>query len=181
MKYIEHTGFSFAPSHLLQDWREVSKKYNYPQINLKRPASVSDRDGVLYGAGSLFKDGKMWEHESSWTDYIGDFCHLYTVRNVCNTFEHIANMMFNGSKIGRVRYMVMKPKSCLTYHSDPEDICRLHIPIITSEGAMFINDRTVDVMDQCGSVYIFNSNVKHTAINASREDRVHLVASVYGA
>ena len=121
----------------------------------------------------------MWESEVNWTEYIDMFKHLYTVRVAGKLLEEIA-AKYNG-KIGRLRYMVMDPKTCLTYHTDPYDVMRLHIPIITSDGAMFINDRQVDVMDQVGSVYKFNSTVKHTAVNASRERRVHLVASVYNA
>ncbi len=177
MKYIEHTGISVAADNLIADWQFVSKRYSDCQINLRKPANMSDDQAILYGAGSLYRDGKMWESEQSWTEYIHMFKQLYTCRRVGPLLEDIANDL--GGRIGRLRYMVMEPKSCLTYHIDPEDVCRLHIPIITSEGAMFINDRTVDVMDQPGSVYIFNSTVKHTAVNASRERRVHLVGSVY--
>lgn len=177
MKHIEHTGYALPADQLLKDWQEVSRASEATQINLRKPAFVEDGVAVLFGAGSLYRYGQMWQQESSWTEYIEMYKHLYTVRVAGKLLEEIA-ANYNG-KVGRLRYMVMEPKTCLTYHVDPDDKMRLHIPIITSEGAMFINDRQVDVMDQVGSVYKFNSTVKHTAINASRSRRVHLVASVY--
>ena len=177
MKHIEHTGYSLSADQLVADWHHVASVTDASQINLRKPAFIDDRNALLFGAGSLYKDGKMWQTESSWTEYIETFKDLYTVRVAAKLLEEIADK-YNG-KVGRLRYMVMEPKTCLTYHIDPDDVMRLHIPIITSEGAMFINDRVVDVMDQVGSVYRFNSTVKHTAINASRQRRVHLVASVY--
>lgn len=177
MSHIEHTGYALAVDQLVKDWYEVSRTCDASQINLRKPAYVEDGVALLFGSGSLYKDGKMWQSEANWTEYIDMFKHLYTVRVAGKLLEEIA-AQYHG-KVGRLRYMVMQPKTCLTYHIDPEDIMRLHIPIITSEGAMFINDRQVDVMDQVGSVYKFNSTVKHTAVNASRIARVHLVASVY--
>ena len=177
MKHIEHTGFAVISDQLVADWKYVSSLYSDSQINLRKPSKISDHQAVLYGAGSLFRDGKMWESEDSWTEYNQLFKHLYTCRVVGPLLEQIASSY--GGKLGRLRYMVMQPKSCLTYHTDPYDVMRLHIPVITSDGAMFINDRTVDVMEQVGSVYTFNSKVKHTAVNASRDVRVHLVGSVY--
>jgi hypothetical protein len=170
MNHIEHTGYTLPADQLIKDWQSVSSICNVNQVNLRKPAYVEDHVALLFGAGSLYKDG-------NWTEYIDMFSHLYTVRVAGKLLEQIA-AEYDG-KIGRLRYMVMEPKSCLTYHTDPDDIMRLHIPIITSEGAMFINDRQVDVMQHVGAVYKFNSTVKHTAINASRERRVHLVASVY--
>lgn len=179
MNYIEHTGYALAADQLVKDWQTVSNICKDNQINLRKPAYVEDGVALMFGAGSLFKDGKMWESEANWTEYIDMFKHLYTVRIAGKLLEEIA-AQYDG-KVGRLRYMVMQPKTCLTYHTDPYDVMRLHIPIITSEGAMFINDGIVNVMSQVGSVYKFNSTVKHTAVNASRIARVHLVASVYNA
>ena len=43
-------------------------------------------------------------------------------------------------KLGRVRLLLKEPRSCLSFHRDPEP--RLHIPIITNPGAqMIIEDK----------------------------------------
>jgi Aspartyl/Asparaginyl beta-hydroxylase len=82
------------------------------------------------------------------------------------------------SKVGRARLMRMKPKSCLTYHRDDSSV-RLHIPIVTNEGCFFINNDIVGKMHKPGVVYLFDVASKHTAVNASREDRIHLVINCY--
>jgi len=57
----------------------------------------------------------------------------------------------------------------------------LHIPLITNDNCFFINNEVISRMDAVGHMYTFDSTVKHTAVNASRESRTHLVASVYNA
>lgn len=184
MKYVVDTGIEFNISKLLADYSMVREffgpKQFPPQINIKRRGDKPQYlNGMLDFAGSLYQDGKMQARENEWDTYIEMFNGTYT-KSVCKEIEAFARYTFDG-KVGRIRYMTMAPKSVLTYHWDPDDVIRLHIPLITNDNCFFINNEVISRMDAVGHMYTFDSTVKHTAVNASRESRTHLVASVYNA
>ena len=77
----------------------------------------------------------------------------------------------------RSRVMKLSPKKCYTYHRDPSE--RMHIPLITNENCMFIVDDKVYRYPADGNSYLINTTKKHTAINASSEDRYHIVGCIY--
>lgn len=105
--------------------------------------------------------------------------HKYT--EICPEFkdtyvEEVYNLITSKFKLGRVRFLMKPPRSCLSWHRDPE--MRLHIPIITNEGCrMIINDVSFH-MPSNGSAYIVNNKEYHNFFNGSEIDRVHLVATV---
>tara|TARA_B100000900_G_C20412873_1_gene647598 strand:+ start:101 stop:685 length:585 start_codon:yes stop_codon:yes gene_type:complete len=105
--------------------------------------------------------------------------HRYT--EICPEFkdtyvEEVYNLITSKFKIGRVRFLMKPPRSCLSWHRDPE--MRLHIPIITNEGCrMIINDVSFH-MPSNGSAYIVNNKEYHNFFNGSEIDRVHLVATI---
>ena len=70
----------------------------------------------------------------------------------------------------------MKPKTCYTYHKDYTK--RIHIPIITNEKCMFIIDDEVVRFPADGDYYLVDTTKMHTAINASFEDRIHIVGNI---
>lgn len=75
--------------------------------------------------------------------------------------------------IYRTRVLRLKPKTCYTYHTDRTK--RIHIPLITNNKCMFIIDDKVYRYPADGNYYEINTTLLHTAINASREDRIHIV------
>ncbi len=80
-----------------------------------------------------------------------------------------------GRKIGRIRFMRLKPKTCLSYHVD-YDPFRLHIPVIKDKKSFFVVNDQVCRMPNKGQLYFLRTNVFHTAVNASlTNERVHLV------
>ena len=105
--------------------------------------------------------------------------HRYT--EICPEFkdtyvEEVYNLITSKFKIGRVRFLMKPPRSCLSWHRDPE--MRLHIPIITNEGCrMVINDVSFH-MPSNGSGYLTDNTKYHNFFNGSEIDRVHLVATV---
>jgi len=76
----------------------------------------------------------------------------------------------------RTRVMRMKPKTCYTYHRDRTK--RMHIPLVTNEKCMFIIDDIVYRYPANGKSYLIDTTLRHTAINASFEDRIHIVGCV---
>lgn len=83
------------------------------------------------------------------------------------------NKIIKDLRIVRTRVMRMKPKTCYTYHRDWSK--RLHIPLITNENCMFIIDDEVKRYPADGNYYVVDTTKMHTAINASFEERVHIV------
>ena len=77
--------------------------------------------------------------------------------------------------IGRTRLMLLKPKTCLTWHKD--STYRMHIPIITNEGCIMVWDNCTVHMPE-GSLYWVNTTFPHTAFNGTFKDRIHLVSTI---
>ena len=74
----------------------------------------------------------------------------------------------------RTRVMILKPKTCLSYHADPKK--RIHIPIDTNENCFFLIDRYAHHLFADGSAYLCDTTKSHTPINASLDtNRMHLV------
>jgi len=104
---------------------------------------------------------------------------LYT--EICPEFkdtyvEEVYNLITSKYKLGRVRFLMKPPRSCLSWHRDPE--MRLHIPIITNEGCRMVIENTSFHMPSNGNGYITDNTKYHNFFNGSEFDRVHLVATV---
>lgn len=76
----------------------------------------------------------------------------------------------------RARLMKMKPKTCYSYHWDPTK--RMHIPLITNEDNFFVIDDEVSRYPADGSYYLVDTTKKHTFVNASFDERIHIVGCV---
>ena len=90
--------------------------------------------------------------------------------------EEVYNLITSKFKLGRVRFLMKPPRSCLSWHRDPE--MRLHIPIITNEGCRMVIQDTSFHMPSNGNGYITDNTKYHNFFNGSEFDRVHLVATV---
>lgn len=90
-----------------------------------------------------------------------------------NTYiEHVIEKVKQQYGGYRGRFMMLKYKTCLSMHEDESP--RLHIPIITNPDCfMIINDNICRF--PFGKAYIANTLLPHTAINAGKKDRTHLV------
>jgi hypothetical protein len=105
--------------------------------------------------------------------------HLYT--ELCPEFkgtyiEEVYNQITSKFKLGRVRFLMKPPRSCLSWHRDPE--MRLHIPIITNVGCKMVIEDEAFHMPANGDGYITDNTKYHNFFNGSEVDRVHLVATV---
>lgn len=74
---------------------------------------------------------------------------------------------------GRVRMLKIPPQKCYTFHYDL-DLYRVHIPLITNPNAFFILDGRLWHME-VGYAYLVKVKDLHSAMNAGKEDRVHIV------
>jgi len=106
--------------------------------------------------------------ESAYSELIPDYENTY--------FKEVFDVLSSKYKLGRIRILLKKPRSTLSWHRDPEP--RLHIPIITNPGCLMVIDNVAKHLPADGSVWITNNTKYHNAFNGGEEDRVHLVACV---
>lgn len=81
-------------------------------------------------------------------------------------------------KYGVVRTRIMKsnPRSCLSLHRDLSK--RIHIPLFTNENCfMVIDDQVFRMLPD--NIYLADTTLPHTAVNASFEPRAHIVGCLY--
>ena len=86
--------------------------------------------------------------------------------------EEVVNLLRSRYGIVRGRYMMMNWKSCLTYHND--ETPRIHLPLITNDVCFIIIDEKVEKLRE-GITYHVDTTKMHTAINAGRHLRFHMV------
>ena len=82
------------------------------------------------------------------------------------------NSIISKLNMKRTRIMRFKPKTCLSWHHDLS--WRIHIPIITNESCFLLIDRTSHHLS-AGHAYKVNTMKWHTALNASFDERIHIV------
>ena len=87
-------------------------------------------------------------------------------------------MLTKRFKIGRCRFLMKPPRTCLSWHRDPE--MRIHIPIITNKGNIMVIENEAFHMPANGNGYITDNTKYHNFFNGSEVDRVHIVATIVG-
>jgi hypothetical protein len=84
------------------------------------------------------------------------------------------NSIISEHNLCRTRVMKMKPKTCYYWHHDSTK--RLHIPIITHEHCFLVLENEGRIhLPADGSAYLVDTTQKHTAMNCSKIDRIHIV------
>lgn len=91
------------------------------------------------------------------------------------SFEKIRDELAEKYKLGRFRIMIQSKHRCMSWHLDSN--LRLHYPIKTQKGCFMIVNNEMRHMKR-GVCYMVNTREHHTAINASNEIRIHLVANI---
>ncbi len=91
-------------------------------------------------------------------------------------FEHVHQELTKRFPIGRTRILSKGLYNCNSWHRDPEP--RLHIPIETNPGSLFVVNHHVTHMPADGSVYFTDTRAYHTALNGGETRRVHIVAAL---
>jgi len=140
-------------------------------------------DNYNYGRGSLWYDWDKAYHDKNNELVVPtrkkplfekDFSFLCTVF-VDTLFEEVYRALEKNYVLGRVRIMNLHSKNCLTWHKD--NSIRVHYPIKTQEGCLMIIDNEVKHLEK-NTWYRTNTLKHHTVLNGSKEDRLHLVATV---
>ena len=107
-------------------------------------------------------------NESLYTELCPEFKDTYV--------EEVYNLVRKHFKIGRMRFLMKPPRTCLSWHRDPEK--RLHIPIITNVGNRMIIEDISFHMPADGAAYVTDNTKYHNFFNGSECERVHLVSTL---
>ena len=150
------------------------------QLNIfHREGTIEARQQFLAFNGSLHPDKNrtgILVHESEFNIIHPLLKGSYT-EEVCAIIKQRA--IDDGVKLGRVRLLGINPKSCYSWHTDPDNV-RYHIPLKTFVEAFFVVDEGVYRMPDEGKLYTIASAKWHTAVNAAfNKRRVHLVFDTY--
>ena len=106
--------------------------------------------------------------ESKYSEIVPEFKNTY--------FEEVYVILKKRFKLGRVRILLKKPRSTLSWHRDPEP--RLHIPIITNKGCSMVIENVAKHLPANGTVTITNNTKYHNFFNGGEQSRIHLVACI---
>jgi len=88
------------------------------------------------------------------------------------------NSIIKDLKMFRTRVMILKPRTCYTYHKDTTK--RIHIPLVTNDKCFLIINSQVKHYPADGNYYVVDTTQMHTALNASKEDRIHIIGVING-
>lgn len=141
----------------------------------RRPGATEETANDLSGRFYMRPDESMIEEpreelvqEIEFSEFNSDFKGTY--------FEYVHQELSKRYPIGRMRVLMKDPYNCNSWHRDPEP--RLHIPIYTNPGSLFIVNHHCTHMPADGSVYFTDTRGYHTAINGGESQRVHIVAAL---
>lgn len=167
--------YSFAIESFI-DYFEKNKSRGFNnQLSLKhRPGMSPYEDGC--GMAYSLENQQQTFSESDFSILNADLSSemIATLQKI----EGVAMQEF-GHKLGRIRLLNLKFKTCLSYHVD-YDSFRLHVPLITNSKCFFVVNDKLHRMPKPGSLYFLNTGQLHTAVNASFcYDRLHLVCGTY--
>jgi len=87
------------------------------------------------------------------------------------------NLIMKTLGMSRTRVMKVKAKSCYSYHRDLSE--RIHIQLITNEKCFFVIENEVIRLPADGNYYVIDTRKMHTFVNASFEDRIHIVGCIH--
>jgi hypothetical protein len=164
-------------------WFEHANPLQAAQICLNAPNGYTDDPSFGSGYFINVKDNagtfvrftdKGEEHIHLSSDNLKNWLICDVFKNT--VFEEIFNMINKEYRAARIRFMKSKPNTAMNWHKDP--IPRLHYPIQTQQGCLMVIEDEVYHMPLNKWTIAQTHKGFHTAINCSREERIHLVADV---
>ncbi|MEM7094633.1 MAG: aspartyl/asparaginyl beta-hydroxylase domain-containing protein [Actinomycetota bacterium] len=160
------------------DYDTTYGEWGFGVLPVTRRPGTEGRDPVdLSGRFWIRGDDRYLEEprdpivdEHRYSELVPEFVDTY-IAQVVEALRSIA-------RIGRVRINLKDPFNANSWHRDPEP--RIHVPIHTNPGCLFIVNHHSTHLPADGSVYFTDTRGYHTALNGGDTPRVHLVAAVLG-
>ena len=106
--------------------------------------------------------------ERGFTEFNKAFEHTY--------FAEVYKVLTGKYKTGRMRLMMLPPRSTISWHRDPEK--RIHIPITSNAGCRHIIEDEVKHIPADGRAWIHDDTKYHTVTNGGETPRISLVTTL---
>lgn len=165
---------TFDPKAIMRclpvEWKQPEFQNTRLQLAITHSqTSTSWFDGIgsTYDAAS-----SSWRSTGDYTILNSHFHGTY-MEEVFNALN--AQAAADGTRIGRVRLLLLRPRTCYSWHKDPDEF-RYHIPLITFPSCLFLVGDRIHVMPTEGQLYTLRTNEFHSAMNGHKtRNRYHLV------
>jgi len=171
---------------LLLEWRRVRELYTGLESNRIR-ITYSDLDDENIPCNIPYRNSSIRELSKQTQGNITSVLNTWSAKNILKPFQKTyteqviknVDQWFNSQDLRCTvaKYAYSRPGTCLPMHTDHYPY-RYHIPIKTQSGCVMIIDNVLCSMPNVGTMYRMPSTVEHTAINASDDERIHLVFDV---
>lgn len=182
---IQKLALKFEPSKLQNALKQITNIEDFSGVDIdkgfgaiplnRRPGVIHPTVNDLSGRYWLRADNRYIEEpreelvdEAAFTEVDPRFSDTY--------FGDVLNALSAIFKIGRARILSKGLYNCNSWHRDPEP--RIHIPIVSNPGSLFIVNNHCTHLPADGSVYFTDTRGYHTALNGGLYHRVHLVVAI---
>ncbi len=160
----------------IEDFAGVDIEAGFGAIPLnRRPGVTQPTSNDLSGRYWMRADNRYIEEpreeivdEAAFTEFDPRFVGTY--------FSDVLDALTQRFPIGRARILSKGLYNCNSWHRDPEP--RIHIPIVSNPGSLFVVNNHCTHLPADGSVYFTDTRGYHTALNGGLYQRVHLVAAI---
>lgn len=175
------------------DIKIISKELD--RILLEQPWEPRNQIGLTRRKTYLPEHGSPWNdcvgslYDDDTRDYVADETdyNIWNIDSDWYTRQEIEKLSNNKFSLGRVRFMLLKPKTGLTVHNDRE--FRYHLVLKTNKRSyVSYNNLSID-KEKCqlpsvancyhipadGYWYRVDTTKKHWVYNGGKTDRIHLV------
>jgi Aspartyl/Asparaginyl beta-hydroxylase len=178
-KFLSHViSADFDPAHLLEEYRSITSRSAVrhtlrPDGSTLRSVSLTHRPGALEpiydGNNTQFnpetQEKFFWERDFS----------VFNEAFMDTAFYDVYQRM--PFRVGRMRLHLLPPLTVFTMHKDSAP--RAHVVLDTNPNCFLMSgDGQTHHVPADGNVHVYDTTLPHTAFNASREDRVHLIMSL---
>ena len=184
MKYFKKQDLEFDIERLQNETNELLSQVDWKQwagqgICMTQvpgdPSSVDDDKlkGLYYTKPDSTGEEVTRENsidESKYTVFRKEFCGMY--------FEEIHSELSKRWTIGRMRLFLIEPRTCLSWHRDPEP--RLNIAITTNYGSFLVIEDEQFIIPTDGSVWFTDTTNYHTSYNGGEENKISLITTCIG-
>lgn len=165
---IKEIDFSVDIAELQRDCSLILSNYTFNEHNQICFQNTSpDKADVYEGTGDArLSHCPMYGLKEQDFKYFNAEFDKTVFRKIFDTFPY---------KIGRMRLTKLPPKKCYWMHNDPGMI-RFHFAIFTNDNCFILYKNYSHYhIPANGICYKMETEKYHTAINASNEDRIHLL------
>ena len=141
----------------------------------RRPGQTEFTDNDEVGRYWLRPDDRYIEEpreelvdEAMYSEFVPEYATTY--------LKQVHTELCKIATIGRMRVLSKGLYNCNSWHRDPEP--RLHVPVISNPGSVFVVNNHCTHLPADGSVYFTDTRGYHTAFNGGLKQRVHIVAAL---